>query len=201
MTEVETAADFLEKFLKKEIDVMGTGFMMRSKDYDAMGGIPSYPNLLFADFELWIELTKISYKATSVKECFSFRIHQSTTTISSDTKYQEAFHRFMLFLQSLSKKSDEFCKLVHSEIVPFLEFYCRGLSHRLLRTPKMKRNGLSVRGFVSQCNEYAKMLNVEDVFRPESIFSIRLAILIDSNIVSRSSFIWFKKMFPRPLLK
>lgn len=41
------------------IDVMGSGFMMRSADYDDLGGIPAaYPNLLFADFELLINLTK-----------------------------------------------------------------------------------------------------------------------------------------------
>ncbi len=62
MKEKQTAAEFLSCFLQRNIDVNGTGFMMRSKDYDAIGGIPSYPNLLFADFELWIKLTSLNYK-------------------------------------------------------------------------------------------------------------------------------------------
>jgi len=201
MAEVESADLFLEKFLRKEIDVMGTGFMMRAKDYDAFGGIPPYPNLLFADFELWIELTRKSYKATSAKQCFSFRIHQSTTTISSNTKYQEAFQQFILFLQTLKKENDRFEEVIQKNIAPFLVFYCKGLSHRLLRTPKEKRNGLSVRKFVSQCKEYAKMFEVTAEFRPEKVFSIWLAIIIDSNIVSRYLFFWFKKIYSKPILK
>ena len=63
--EVETATNFLESICYSRTSIMGTGFMMRSADYDAVGGIPMYPNLLFADFELWLELTRISYKATA----------------------------------------------------------------------------------------------------------------------------------------
>lgn len=201
MSEIESAEEFLGKFLRREIDVMGTGFMMRSQDYDTIGGIPLYPNLLFADFELWIELARKSYKATSSKKCFSFRIHQSTTTISSDIKYHEAFQKFVLFLQRLRKGNQEFGKVIQSNLPAFLEFYCKGLSHRLLRTPKEKRNGLSVRKFVFQCKEYAEMLEIGNDFKPEKIFSIRLAILIDSNIASRSFFLWFKKIYSKPILK
>jgi hypothetical protein len=74
---------------------MGTGFMMRAMDYDALGGIPPYPNLLFADFELWIGLTRKNYKATAFEECFAFRLHQSMTTTSSDLKFQYAFDKFI----------------------------------------------------------------------------------------------------------
>jgi glycosyltransferase involved in cell wall biosynthesis len=91
MKEIETDKNFLTSVLTKNIDIMGTGFMMRSKDYDALGGIPAYPNLLFADFELWLNLTRISYKATSLQNCFSFRLHQSTTSVSPDVKLHKAF--------------------------------------------------------------------------------------------------------------
>ena len=46
MDEKQNASDFLSSFLQRKIDVNGTGFMLRSKDYDKLGGIPcSYPNL------------------------------------------------------------------------------------------------------------------------------------------------------------
>ena len=61
MTEVQKPAEAVHNFLCNKIDLMGTGFMMSSSDYNRIGGIPSYPNLLFADMELWIELARKSY--------------------------------------------------------------------------------------------------------------------------------------------
>src|SRR5690606_36974692 len=96
MDEVQSASEFVAFVLANSIDTMGTGFMMRSSDYDAEGGIQtSYPNLLFADFHLFINLTRLSYKATSLKECFAFRLHRSTTTLSGDNPYQEAYGLFI----------------------------------------------------------------------------------------------------------
>jgi glycosyltransferase involved in cell wall biosynthesis len=201
MSEIESAEDFLTKFLLREIDVMGTGFMMRSKDYDLLGGIPPYSNLLFADFELWINLSKISYKTTSSKECFSFRLHQSTTTVSPDIKFHQAFGKFIYFLNSLKKEKESFDTIIIKYAGEFLTFYCRGLSHRLLRTPMSKRSGLTVAQFINDCKQYAKLLGIEDVFNPNKIFTIRLAKMIDSNAFTRFVFLSFKKVFPTPIMK
>ena len=201
MAEAESAENFLERFLKKEIDVMGTGFMMRSKDYNAIGGIPSYPNLLFADFELWINLTKMSYKATSGKECFSFRLHQSATTISPDIKFHQAFEKFIYFLNILKDESDRFKLIIIENANEFLTFYCRSLSHRLLRTPKINRDDLSVKQFVGKCKMYAEMLGIGNKFKPNRIISIRLAVLFDSNAFGRTIFLFFKKIYTKPILK
>lgn len=201
MTLKERAVEFLQKFLAKEIDVMGTGFMMRSADYDRLGGIPDYPNLLFADFELWIRLTAISYRATSAKTCFSFRIHQSMTTRSEDTRYHEAFDRFMNFLGELRKEKKEFDQVIKANAEPFLLFYCRGLSHRLLRTPKSKRANLTVANFISRCKSYATLLGIENEFEPEKEKSIRLAKWIDQYGITRSMFLGFKRIFKNPVMK
>lgn len=201
MVEQENAEDFLKKFLLNDIDIMGTGFMMRAKDYDEIGGIPNYPNLLFADFELWIKLTEKSYKATALAECFSFRLHQSTTSISPDTKFHQAFEKFIYFLQQLRNQKKSFSEVIKSFGKPFLLFYCKGLSHRLLRTPQTKRGNLSVKGFINKCISYAQMLGIEKGFEPEKIVSIRLAKLIDSNRIGRTVFLAFKKIYSRPVLK
>jgi glycosyltransferase involved in cell wall biosynthesis len=201
MPEEETAEEFLSGLLVNNTDVMGTGFMMRSKDYDAMGGIPAYPNLLFADLELWIRLTEKSYKAVSRAECFSFRLHQSTTTVSSDMKFHDAFGKFIFFLARLKDEKESFAKVIQANAGRFLLFYCRGLSHRLLRTPKEKRNGLSVKTFIQQCMDYAKILGVEQTFNPDRNLSIRLARLFDSGPLGRAVFMGFKKIYPKPILK
>jgi glycosyltransferase involved in cell wall biosynthesis len=199
MDEVQSAYEFLASFLSNIIDTMGTGFMMRSADYDALGGIPPYPNLLFADFELWINLTAKSYKATAVDECFAFRLHQSMTTTSADIKFQKAFGLFMNFLIQLKTKDILFQKAVERYAQDFILFYCKGLSHRLLRTPKKKRGGLSVDSFVRECKQYADQLVPGNSFNPYEQGNIRLAKQIDSNPLSRRLFLLFKKIYSRPV--
>jgi glycosyltransferase involved in cell wall biosynthesis len=200
MAERETGLAFMQSLLSNRFDLMGTGFMMRSVDYDRVGGIPLYPNLLFADFELWMKLTQTSYKATSPQTCFSFRLHQSTTSVSPDKKFQQAFERFITYLETLKGGSPDQAGVIREHAGGFLLTYCKGLSHRLLRTPKNRRDGLTVGRFIHKCREYADRLGLEN-FHPEKIFSVRLARWIDTNPLSRSAFLLFKKLFPKPLLR
>ena len=77
MDEKQTASEFLHSLFIDSIDTMGTGYMMRSKDYDDIGGIPAYPDLMFADHSLWIKLASLTYKATSPYERFLYRLHEN----------------------------------------------------------------------------------------------------------------------------
>jgi glycosyltransferase involved in cell wall biosynthesis len=198
--EIQYASEFLSSFLQRKIDINGTGFMIRSKDYDKLGGIPNYPSLLFADFELWINATELSFKATSIKECFCFRLHQSTTTISSDIKMQSAFAQFMAFLQTLKNRGHEFDKVIKQHAIEFIQFWCKGLAHRLLRTPKPKRNNLSIVMFLDDCKLYADMLVPDNNFNPLNDRSVNVAKQIDRFSVSRYLFLLFKKIYPKPIL-
>jgi glycosyltransferase involved in cell wall biosynthesis len=201
MAPVEKATDFLESFLQNKIDVMGTGFMMRASDYDRLGGIPPYPNLLFADFEIFMNLARISYKATSPKNCFSFRLHLSTTTVSPDIKMHRAFDRFVHFLHSLQQSDENLNKVITQHGIPFIAVYCKGLAHRLLRTPKEKRDQLSVKLFIQQCKSYADLLVPGNNFDPLNVPSVRMAKFIDSNAIGRKVFLLFKKVYSKPILK
>jgi glycosyltransferase involved in cell wall biosynthesis len=201
MDGVQSATEFLGFFLSGMIDTMGTGFMMRSADYDRIGGIPPYPNLLFADFELWIELTRNSYKATASRECFAFRLHQSMTTNSSDISYHRAFEKFVAYLRRIKEEDPALSSTVERYGLAFIEFYCKGLSHRLLRTPRPKRDGLTVSAFLADCKRYADELVPGNQFIPQSRYSIGLAKRIDSNFFTRSLFLFFKKIRPEPILK
>ena len=199
MDEIQSAPEFLSFFLMNMIDVMGTGFMMRAKDYDEIGGIPAYPNLLFADFELWINLTKKSFRATAFEECFSYRLHSSATTKSPDVKFQQVFNRFINYFHTLSDEDPEMRMVIERYALHFIGFYAKGLSHRLLRTPKNKREGLSVNNFLRQCKLYADLLVPGNDFNPEKQFSVRLARQIDSNAITRNLFLAFKKINPKPV--
>ncbi len=200
MDERQNATEFLAFFLNRMIDVMGTGFMMRSADYDALGGIPPvYPNLLFADFELFVNLTDKSYKATAAAECFAFRLHQSTTTTSSDMKFQRAYQKFIEYLDMLSKENPAMKPVITKYALSFISYNCQSLSHRLLRTPKVKREGYHVADFITLNKQFADRLVPGNQFEPEHNFSVKLARQIDSNALTRSLFLAFKKIFSKPV--
>jgi glycosyltransferase involved in cell wall biosynthesis len=201
MDEKEMPGAFLTKYLENTIDLMGTGFIMRAKDYDAIGGIPMYPNLLFADFELWINLAKKNYMAVAKKNCFAFRIHASTTKSSADERYHRAFERFINYLVSLREERTEFAERIRQSGPVFLFFYCRGFCHRLLRTPMKKRQGFTVKKTIGDFSAYAERLGIGSTFKPEAVFSIRLAKWIDSNPVTRFFFLTFKKIYAKPVIR
>lgn len=201
MAERETAADFLAGLLTNTFDIMGTGFIMRSRDYDAVGGIPAFPNLLFADFVLFISLTRVAYKATASENCFSFRLHQSTTAVSSPVIFIEALEQFVYFLQSLKKQDKAFTDVIEKFSPGFLLYYCKALSHRLLRTPVDKRDNLTVKKFIEKCEAFVQSLAPGNTFKPLSVPSVRLAKVLDGNIIGRSLFLAFKKIYSKPVLK
>lgn len=200
MKEVETAAEFLESICLNKISIMGTGFMMRSADYDKVGGIPDYPSLLFADFELWIELTRIKYKATAATTCFSYRVHINSTTASSSYKnYAAGFDRLMLYFQNLKLKDKDVAEFINNNWIVFINYYCKGSAHKILRTPLNKRGGISVKDVLNKYGEYAQNMMPGKKYKPSAMFSIRLAEFIDSNIITRELYFLFKKIYKKPI--
>ena len=71
----EPAAEFLAARLCRLRDSYGTGYVLRSREYDALGGIPVYPKLLYADDALFLRAMAPSYRATALEEAFSYRTH------------------------------------------------------------------------------------------------------------------------------
>ncbi len=201
MDDYYSSENFLNAILCGKIDIMGTGFMMKSEYYDSIGGIPDYPNLLFADFEMVIELAKKGGFYVSSDSMFAFRLHQSTTKSSSDSKIQSGFERFLSYLIKLKKEDGTYDDTIKECSGEFIHNYCKGLSHRLLRTSYKQRNGLSVKDFIRKCALLAKQLTNANTFDPLKDKSIRLALFIDSNPITRFLFLTFKRFYPKPILK
>ena len=80
----ETAAEFLAARLCDLRDSFGTGHVLRSANYDAIGGIPQYPKLLFADDALFLKAIGSSYRATASGAAFSYRVHTGSTSGAAD---------------------------------------------------------------------------------------------------------------------
>jgi len=75
-----------------------TGYVARSADYDAVGGIPGFENLLFADYVLWLRLAHRSYKATAPDACFSCRLHERSVSGAADAlSYVRAIPPYFAF--------------------------------------------------------------------------------------------------------
>ncbi len=78
----EDAAGYLRARLDFDRDVFGTGFVMRSQDYERVGGIPAFEKLFFADDALWLLLMRGSYKAGDPVDHFAIRLHPKSESAS-----------------------------------------------------------------------------------------------------------------------
>lgn len=112
----EEASAFLEARFSFQRDSFGTGYMFRSSDYEKVGGIPAYRKLLFSDDALWVSLMIRSYKATSADECFSYRVHNQSTSYAPDrSSLLDALADYLVFLKK--------CSLENEKIAQFLNYH------------------------------------------------------------------------------
>jgi glycosyltransferase involved in cell wall biosynthesis len=200
MAEKQTPPEVLHNFLCSKMDIMGTGFMMRSAEYDRIGGIPAYANLLFADMELWTELARKSYLAVSQQECFSYRIHPAATTSTSVAqKAIQAYDRFVQYLLKIKKEDPPLAKVIYNDADYFLNQYCQGITHKVLRTAHSKRETASVSEIIDRFREYGKELKGDNSFEPLSNKKIKLGKTIDENVFLHSLFLLFKKIYSKPV--
>jgi len=194
-----TASDYLEYTLKESIDIMATGYVFRSKDYDGIGGIPtSYPNLIYADAQLWIELTKKSHLVVDPSNQFSFRIHSSVTKTSKDKILLDAFILFLDYLKGLKQEADNFDLIIKSNLTSFSESTTKAMSHRLLRTPKNNRQGLTIEKVSTKIEIKCKEMDIP--YAPFKIKSIQIARFIETTPLLNELFLLFKKIYKKPVL-
>jgi glycosyltransferase involved in cell wall biosynthesis len=82
----ETPAQYLQGRFTRQRDITGTGMVMRSAEFDRLGGLPRFERLFFADDALWLLLMEGGYKAYDPAELASVRMHlkkESTTKPSA----------------------------------------------------------------------------------------------------------------------
>ncbi len=194
MDEVQYGHEFLACQMARTMNSMGTGYMMRASDYDALGGMPmNYPNLIFADYELWVRLTLKSFKATTDRLCFSYRIHQSASTTTNGQQYQEAFEKYVYFMAAIAEQEPKVKQVVEKYGYDMLMYFCESLSHRLLKT-KSATKAIGVAEFINKCKTLASVLIPGQAFEPEKKMRISLAKKVDATVLGRSVFYLYKKI-------
>ncbi|ANH80763.1 hypothetical protein A8C56_07015 [Niabella ginsenosidivorans] len=180
MPETMDAAAFLEGEFKQTIDSMGTGYLFRAADFIRCGGFDAaYPNLLFADYQLFVSLTARSFIAVSPQTCFSYRLHNSLSISTNVDRYRVAFDRYIHFLNRLRQSSAQAQEAINTSGADFLMFYCRSLSHRLAKSPVKER--YTAGRFIGDCKRYAALLGIPEKFRPYADPTLLLAAFLDSN--------------------
>jgi glycosyltransferase involved in cell wall biosynthesis len=193
------ASAYLEYALNEKIDIMATGYVFKSSDYDALGGIPThYPNLIYADLQLWLDLTKKSYLAVDPSIQFSFRIHASTTKTSKDKILLEAFILFLDYLNELKSASTALGQVIQENVQKFCESTTKAIAHRLLRTPRDLRKGLSIDQMIAKIA--VKCIQLDTTYEPLKINSIRIAKTIETYPILNELFLLFKKVYKKPVL-
>jgi glycosyltransferase involved in cell wall biosynthesis len=126
----ETAAEYLSARLTFQRDIFGTGYVIRSADYDRLGGIPGFEKLFFADDALWLSLLHGSYKASDPGQHFSVRIHPKSESASLPSAWSSillGLNQFTDFLRHYVK-DDEASRSVVDRLEPeFLLAYHRNI--------------------------------------------------------------------------
>jgi glycosyltransferase involved in cell wall biosynthesis len=128
LPEREIAAQYLTALFTNQRDTYGSGYLWRSQSYDALGGIPHFKNLLFADDALWLSLMSGSYKATAEEECFSCRIHLGSTSGSATWQaWMAAMQEYVPFLEGLAAQDAELAQALGAHRDEYFLYWCRSL--------------------------------------------------------------------------
>lgn len=192
-----SALQFTEAVLKNTIEITATGFMVRSKDYDNVGGIPLYPNLLYADIELWLKLILKSKLVVSAETTFGFRFHNNNTSKFIGKTRLIAFEMLIDFLCYLKNKGDAFKFMIEKNAKPFMENYAIGTCNKLIYTPNENRDGITMETITTSANKsLAKLLPHYKLANIKSK-RILLAKIIDTNTYLRKLFLFFKSFSKR----
>lgn len=187
----------LESVLQHTIEIVATGFMVRSKTYDSVGGISPYPNLLYADTELWLKLILNSYLAVAQETCFGFRFHIKNTSKSPGKIRLIAFERMVDFFGALQNEDPKYKSVIEENAGSFLKNYAIGSCHKLIYFPEAGRDDVNMDDIIASAKRCAQKIMPSADFEPEKFPAIRLAKLIDSNRLLRSLFLFYKSFQKR----
>jgi hypothetical protein len=126
----ETAAQYLKARFAFQRDTFGTGFVMRSADYDRIGGLPTFEKLFFADDALWLSLFGKSCKAADPGEHFSVRIHPNSESASMPSAWSSiltGLGQFSNFLKTYIQTDPEAWSVLGEYGAGFMLTYHRNI--------------------------------------------------------------------------
>ena len=128
--DIEKIKDYLSDRYDFKKDVSGTGYVMRSNDYNSIGGIPIVEKLSFSDDMLWIKLMEKSHKRFLDKNLYKIRIHQkseSSTPPRNWRPFLNALINFNDFLKIYENDKNNYLDNIKTKKEDFLSKYIQNI--------------------------------------------------------------------------
>ena len=101
-------------------------------------------------------------------------------------------------MNQLKNESSKLARIIEEYGKKFTESTTKAIAHRLLRTPKAVRKGLSIDEMITKIDEKSQILGIH--YAPLQINSIRMAKLIEAIPLLNNLFLLFKKVYKKPVL-
>jgi glycosyltransferase involved in cell wall biosynthesis len=128
--EREDGSSFLLNLHQLREESYATGYVMRSADYQRIGGIPLLPDLMFADHLMVYRLSLLGYKACSQRPSFAYRQHeQSASHVVNLDRIYEAAKQYCEALDAAGYLSDPDHRL---DALHYVSFLFNAHYHRIL---------------------------------------------------------------------
>ncbi len=192
MCEVQQVHEFVAKQFMRTLDSMGSGFMMRRKDFDTVGGFSRYHNLIFGDYELWVRLAGLGYLAIDPAECFYYREHASASASTQVVEYQGCLFKYMLFLDNEARKHAHLEDVIRRYGANYIEYMCEGLINRGL-TIRRTTDRKPASQIANEFHSFSTSL-MPDGYMVNRNPRIRIAILVDKWIIGRAAYLSILKV-------
>ena len=127
---IESAESFMLARHQFKRDSNATGYVMRAADYCRIGGVPPFPQLIYADDIAWYRLSKLAYKVCSPEIACAFRMHDTNAShLVGVEQWYWAAKAYMLALDEAGYMSDP---IRRSAARRFVEFGFNGHAHNEL---------------------------------------------------------------------
>ena len=140
LPERETAAEYLQGLYTRQRDTYGTGYLYRSARYEAVGGMPRWRHLVFADDALWLKLMEGSWKATAPERCFAIRVHKGRYGERARWRdWAEGLAPYIAFLQAAAHRDPSLEKALAAHGPGYFLEWCNSLYESAL-VEASKRN-------------------------------------------------------------
>jgi len=193
MCQTQQMYEFIAKQFLRTLDSMGTGYMMRRKDFDVVGGFSQYPNLIFGDYDLWVKLISLGHIAIDPAECFSYREHASASAKINVSNYQIALFKYLNFLNNKAKTNFLLRDVIDRYGKDYLDYMCGNLIFRGISV-KRSMESKAASEIVSDFDICFYEIS-EDLERNVKVSQrIKMGLLIDKWIIGRLTYVLVLKL-------
>lgn len=184
----ETAAQFCKAFLQFERDANGTGYVVRSSEFDRVGGFPPFHNMLYADHALWLKLVGDSFVVTAPEECFSYRLHAASTSASAQWRdHLKAIEEFIPFMKQAGPWGTEVTKVLDGYAPGYFLTLCKNWYSNAL-VVATKHNRRVEPGVVAEFVAALRPIAPNEAAQFRNLKSVRVYELINSNPITRRAY-------------